>query len=123
MTITNGALNIDAFVVRWCADWNSHDVDKILSHFHDDVVFLSPLAKKMLPGTDGIIEGKENLRDYWQKGLELIPDLHFTVEHVFQGVDSLVIQYRNQKGQRVSEVLEFRGDKVAKGYGTYEAGV
>jgi hypothetical protein len=34
-------------------------------------------------------------------------------------VDCLVINYRNQKGGLVNEVLIFEGPLVAEGYGTY----
>ena len=39
-----------------------------------------------------------------------MPDLHFTVEWVRAGVDAVVIGYRNQRGQSVSEVLQFDPD-------------
>ena len=37
----------------------------------------------------------------------------------YVGVDCLVINYRNQKGGLVNEVLIFDGSLVAEGYGTY----
>jgi hypothetical protein len=51
--------------------------------------------------------------------LRRIPDLHFAIERVFGGIDTVVIQYRNQKGASVSEVLRFAGGKVVRGDGTY----
>jgi hypothetical protein len=35
------------------------------------------------------------------------------------GVSTLVINYRNQKGGLVNEVLVFDGDLVKEGHGTY----
>ena len=101
------AVDWNAFAERWCADWNAHDLDRILSHFADDVVFTSPIAAGLLPETGGRLVGKAALRAYWEVGLSRIPDLHFTVERIFGGIDTLVIQYRNQKGASVSEVLRF----------------
>jgi ketosteroid isomerase-like protein len=46
----------DAFAARWCADWNAHDLEALLAHFTDDVVFTSPVAQRVL-GTDGIVRG------------------------------------------------------------------
>ncbi|MGI3785164.1 MAG: hypothetical protein ACRYG2_30765 [Janthinobacterium lividum] len=40
---------------------------------------------------------------------------------MFVGVDALVIQYRNQRGNVVDEVLIFDGDLVRSGHGTYPA--
>ena len=30
------------FAARWAAAWNRRDVEAVLAHFHDDVVFTSP---------------------------------------------------------------------------------
>lgn len=107
------------FAAEWCAAWNAHDLDRVLAHFHDDVIFTSPIAASLLPETDGVIRGKAALRAYWKEGLRRIPDLHFTVAAVFAGIDTLVIQYRNQKGVDVSEVLVFDAGLVRQGHGTY----
>lgn len=111
-----------SFAEEWCDAWNAHDLDRVLSHFHDDVVFTSPVAAAILPETRGQVRGKEALRAYWSEGLRRIPDLHFTVERVFAGVGMIVIQYRNQRGVSVSEVLIFDGEKVRSGHGAYPIG-
>jgi hypothetical protein len=49
-----------------------------------------------------------------------VPDLHFTVEGVFGGVDMVTILYRNQAGIRVTETLRFDGGKVREGHAAYE---
>ena len=108
-----------AFAAQWCEAWNAGDLDRLLAHFHEDVVFTSPMAAKLVPASSGRVVGKAALGEYWAKGLSLIPDLHFTVEQVFAGVDAIVIQYRNQKGIQVSEVLIFEGGLVRYGAGTY----
>jgi hypothetical protein len=111
-----------AFAERWVTDWNAHDVDALLAHFTDDVVFTSPVAIRVLGG-DGVIRGKEALRTYWSEGIRLIPDLHFEVLAVYVGISTLVINYRNQAGGEVSEVLTFDGPLVREGHGTYLAQV
>jgi hypothetical protein len=109
-----------AFTEQWVRDWNAHDVDALLAHFTDDVVFTSPTAVRLLGG-DGVIRGKEALRKYWAEGIRLIPDLHFEVLALYVGIDTLVINYRNQAGGVVSEVLTFDGALVREGHGTYLA--
>jgi len=106
------------FVDRWVADWNAHDLDALLAHYRDDVVFTSPVAVLVIGG-DGIMRGKAALRHYWGKGLPLIPDLHFEVVAYYVGVDTLVINYRNQRGGLVAEVLTFEDGLVVSGHGTY----
>ena len=108
------------FAERWVKDWNAHDIEALLRHFTDDVVFTSPVAVRLLGG-DGIIRGKQALRDYWTEGIRALPDLHFEVAALYTGVDTLVINYRNQAGGVVSEVLTFDGPLVREGHGTYLA--
>ena len=112
-----------AFAAAWRDAWNAHDLDRVLDHFHEDVVFTSPVAAALFPETRGTLRGKPALRAYWAEGLRRIPDLHFTIEQVSAGVDAIVIRYRNQKGVSVSEVLVFEGDKVKSGHGTYPVGI
>lgn len=58
-------------------------------------------------------------RDYWAEGLRRIPNLHFEVVGVYRGVDTLVINYRKQRGNLVNEVLVFDGPLIREGHGTY----
>ncbi len=107
------------FAREWVEVWNAHDLESILAHFTDDVIFTSPFAEKVVPASEGIIRGKAALREYWREGLRLIPDLHFEIIGVYLGVDAIVIHYRNQLGRLVCEVLFFRGSLVERGLGTY----
>lgn len=109
-----------AFAQQWAENWNAHDIEALLGHFTDDVVFTSPVAARLLGG-DGVIRGKEALRKYWSEALLLLPDLHFEVLALYAGVSTLVINYRNQVGGVVSEVLTFDGTRVREGHGTYLA--
>jgi hypothetical protein len=51
--------------------------------------------------------------------LQRVANLRFVVEAVYQGVDTVVIVYRNQDGGLVSEVLRCSGDVAIEGHGTY----
>jgi hypothetical protein len=77
------------------------------------------VAAKLLPETAGVVRGKSALRRYWSTALQRIPDLRFIVEGVYQGVDTIVITYRNQDDAVVNEVLKFKGSLVSEGHGTY----
>jgi ketosteroid isomerase-like protein len=109
------------FTDEWLDAWNTHDIDAILSHFHDDVVFSSPLAQRIVEGSNGYVRGKDDLRKYWTEGLRRNGDLHFTLEGIYVGVDTLVVNYRNQADRRVNEVLVFEGSLVIEGHGAYES--
>ena len=107
------------FAHEWVKAWNAHDLEGVLSHFAEDVVFTSPVAAHLLDGSDGVVHGKSALRTYWTEGLRRIPDLHFEVVAVYVGVNTLVINYSNQLGELVNEVLIFGGPLVTQGHGTY----
>lgn len=109
----------DVFAEEWASAWNRRDVEAVLAHFHDDIVFTSPVAAELAPGTAGVVRGKAALRDYWSAALELMPDLHFDILGVYRGQSVLIINYRNQRGDLVNEVLEFDGGRVRRGHGTY----
>jgi ketosteroid isomerase-like protein len=110
------------FAARWERAWNDHDLDALLEHFADDVVFSSPVAAQLLPDCDGVIRGRDALRDYWTEALGMVPDLRFAVEGVYVGLDAVVINYRNQSGNRVCEYLTFADDGlVVSGHATYQS--
>ncbi len=107
------------FADEWAAAWNSHDVERILDHYTADVIFASPKIVQLMGDPAGEVHGKDALRAYWGKGLQHLPDLHFSVEDVRISVDTVVINYRNERHQPVAEVLTFRDDRVCRGFGAY----
>jgi ketosteroid isomerase-like protein len=107
------------FADEWAAAWNAHDLDRILQHYADDVVFTSPVAARIIEDSDGVVRGVEALRAYWSEGLRLLPNLRFEVVGVYAGIDTVVVNYRNQDGRLVNEVLTFRDGLVVSGQGTY----
>jgi hypothetical protein len=96
-----------AFANHWTSAWNSHDLDAILSHYDDSVELTSPVAARLLALQDGKITRKTNLRAYFRRGLEAYPDLHFQLQDVLVGLNSIVLYYANQSGLRTAEFMEF----------------
>jgi uncharacterized protein (TIGR02246 family) len=112
-------VDLRAYVDEWIDAWNSRDVERVLAHFADDVVFSSPLAAAVVEGSGGVVRGKDALRAYWRAALERSPEIRFELVGAYVGVSATVINYRNHRGQVVSEVLIFDGDLVVAGYVTY----
>ncbi|MEI6329731.1 MAG: YybH family protein [Pseudanabaena sp.] len=105
---------------HWVQAWNSHDLDEILSHYEEDVVLVSPIAAKILNDPSGTVKGKDALRDYFKKGLELAPDLKFELIDVLWGVSSIVFYYVNQRGIKTGEFVEVGSTgKIAKVIANY----
>jgi hypothetical protein len=108
------------FADEWVRAWNAHDIEAVLAHFRDDVVFTSPVAARVVPASGGVVRGKEALRDYWATALDQLPRLRFEVVAVYRGESTLVVNDRNHRDQLVNEVLTFDGDgRVREDHGTY----
>ena len=101
----------EAFAHEWIEAWNAHDLEGILSHWADDSVFSSPFAAQVTG--NATVRGRAGLRSYWSVGLARSPDLHFDLHTVFCGADSLVLGYRNHRGQDVAEMIELGEDGLA----------
>lgn len=96
------------FAHDWEAGWNSHDLDRILAHYTEDVVFRS---RKAIPLTgDGFFVGKGALSAYWGAALDAQPNLRFKVTKVYEGHDILVIAYLNHNDIHAAETLKFDTD-------------
>ena len=109
------ATDAQAFAKNWCDAWNSHNLETILSHYADDVVLSSPTAAKLLKDPRGLVIGKPALRNYFSVGLMAYPNLRFEVLDVTCGVSSMVVNYANQNGAKVSEYMELDANgKVTK---------
>jgi hypothetical protein len=108
-------LTIDAEFARnfardWVKAWNDHDLEAILSHYAEDVVFHSPRIKMLMGGNADSVTGKAALRAYWGKALGLLRDLFFEIDSVMVGSDALTILYTNERSQSVAETFVFGAD-------------
>jgi ketosteroid isomerase-like protein len=64
---------------HWIAAWNAHDLESIMTHYEDAIELTSPVAAQLLGTPAGKVNGKANLRAYFQRGLEAYPELHFAL--------------------------------------------
>jgi ketosteroid isomerase-like protein len=110
------------FGQEWVDSWNCHDLDRILLHYADDFEMTSPFIVTMMNEPTGTIKGKENVRAYWAKALERLPDLHFDLIEVLAGVDSITLSYHAVLGKRAVEVLFFdETGKIRRGIAHYNS--
>jgi hypothetical protein len=98
------------FAVQWAEAWNRRDVEAVLAHFHDDVIFTSPTALAVVGSAT--VRGKTALRDYWNTAIGRITALRFTVDRTLWDPQrrELAIVYVADiegKSRRVSENLKF----------------
>jgi hypothetical protein len=93
------------FAQDWVDAWNSHDLERIMSHYDDEVLLVSPVALKLLSG-DGTVRGKAALREYFARGIQAFPDLHFNLIDAPWGLETIVVYYiNNVRGSKTAEVM------------------
>lgn len=96
-----------SFAADWIAVWNAHDLGAILDHYAQDVTFYSPVIARVTGEPTSYVSGKGDLERYWARALKLAPDLHFELQDLYVGADSLVVHYTNQLGRHCAETFVF----------------
>ena len=100
------------FSSEWIEAWNDHDIEKILSHYAEEIEFYSPIIKQLGTNTEGVIKDKNTLRDYFTKALALYPDLFFSLHEILIGTESLILYYTSVNNKKSAEFMQF--DKEGK---------
>ena len=95
---------------QWAEAWNRRDLDAVLAHFEDDVVFASPKALAVTGAP--VVRGKAALRAYWSAAIAPVQHLRFEVRRILWDAESseLSIVYDRDldgKADRATEVLAF----------------
>ena len=101
----NARIDVRVFADRWIFDWNHKDVEAVLSHFSERVVFTSPRAKAIVGSS--AVEGKSSLREYWTKAIERIQSIHFTLDYVISYGERMSIVYIAEIDGRRMRCVEF----------------
>jgi ketosteroid isomerase-like protein len=95
------------FAKEWIDSWNSHDLDDIMKHYADDVEITTPMIKLAAGIKSGSLQGKEQVRAYWEKALTRFPDLHFELIEVTASVNSVAFYYKSIMEKKAIEVMFF----------------
>lgn len=95
------------FAKEWINAWNSHDLNRILSHYADDIEITTPMIKLSLNIAKGSLKGKESVGDYWQKALAKLPELSFELLEVTSSINSVALYYKSVMNKKAIEVMFF----------------
>jgi ketosteroid isomerase-like protein len=99
------------FAKEWIEAWNSHDLDRILSHYSEDFTMSSPYIAQIAGVESGSLIGKPAVRAYWATALQKMPALRFELVQTLIGAESVVIYYRGVRGM-TAEVFFFGEDHL-----------
>jgi ketosteroid isomerase-like protein len=113
-------MNAIKFAHEWITSWNSHDLEDILTHYSDDIEITTPMIKLAAGIESGSLKGKEQVADYWRKAFQRIPDLHFELIEVTEGVGCVALYYKSIMNKMAIEVMFFNEQgKVNRMYAMY----
>jgi ketosteroid isomerase-like protein len=109
----------DHFAKEWIDSWNTHDLERILSHYTNDFEMSSPYIAQIAGEPSGVLKGRAAVAAYWAKALERTPTLRFELHSTFVGAGSLVIYYRGTRGMAAELFFFDAHGKVAKACAHY----
>lgn len=107
---------LQSIAFKWFDAFNSHQLEQLLSLYDDEARHFSPKLKIRKPETNGYVEGKQALREWWQDAFERLPSLHYKVTSLTANSDRVFMEYiRNVDGEEdmlVAEVLDVKNRKI-----------
>jgi ketosteroid isomerase-like protein len=90
----------------WVAAWNARDLERILSHYAEDVVFFSPSVVTRYGEPTGALHGKHALREHFRRGLETFgANVRFTIIDVLSGINGYTVYYFRENGAAVVDTV------------------
>ena len=102
--------NKKQIATKWFEAFNAHDLEKLLSLYNDNAQHYSPKLKIRMPETQGLIKGKQALREWWQDAFDRLPTLQYEVVKLTADEDQVFMEYiRRVDGEddlSVGEVLQ-----------------
>jgi len=124
---SESATERDAAVAeKWIAGWNSHNPDKMLPLFTDDVFYEDVAFGE-------VSHGRAEVRKFVVAELEGVPDLelklmradihdgHGTIEWMFSGTDKDVFKTGKKFSVRGVSVIDMRDGKIFRNVDFYDA--
>ncbi len=101
---------------KWFDAFNVHDIEMLLSLYAENAEHYSPKLKVHQPETNGLIKGKQALRNWWEDAFIRLPHLNYELLHLTADGEQIFMEYiRHTPGEqdlRVGEVLVIRTGKI-----------
>ncbi|HEX8563648.1 MAG TPA: nuclear transport factor 2 family protein [Flavobacterium sp.] len=107
---------LQSIAFKWFDAFNSHNLEQLLSLYDDEAEHYSPKLKIRQPDSNGLVRGKQALREWWKDAFERLPSLHYKVTSLTANGDRVFMEYiRQVEGEEamlVAEVLEVKETKI-----------
>ena len=106
----------EAIAEKWFAAFNAHDLQALLSLYDDNARHYSPKLKVRRPETNGLVQGKDALRDWWQDAFDRLPSLHYKVNRLTANANRVFMEYTRtvdgEENMDVAELLEIENGLI-----------
>lgn len=106
----------EKIALKWFEAFNTHDLEALLSLYDDNARHFSPKLKIRRPETNGLVVGKDALRDWWRDAFDRLPSLQYNVTTLTANADRVFMEYvRKVDGEEdmlVAEVLEVKNGAI-----------
>ena len=100
----------------WFKAFNEQNLEDLLSLYDESAQHFSPKLKIREPETNGLIKGKNALRNWWKDCFERLPTLKYQVNKLTADSEQVFMEYtRKVDGEddmEIGEVLEIRDGKI-----------
>ena len=110
------AQNNKQIALKWFEAFNEHDLEKLLSLYNDNAQHYSPKLKIRMPETQGLIKGKQALREWWKDAFDRLPSLQYEVIKLTADDEQVFMEYtRHVVGEEdlsVGEVLQIENAAI-----------
>lgn len=107
----NSNLN-EAIAIKWFDAFNTQDLEKLLDLYHNDAKHFSPKLKIRKPETNGLVQGKNALREWWQDAFDRLPTLQYNYTTLTANNERVFMEYirkvKHEEDMLVAEVLEIK---------------
>ncbi len=106
----------EAIALKWFEAFNTHNLENLLALYHNEAKHFSPKLKMRKPETNGLVVGKNALRNWWQDAFDRLPTLHYSVTSLTANNERVFMEYirkvEDEDDMLVAEVLEIKGDLI-----------
>jgi ketosteroid isomerase-like protein len=107
---------LQSIAFKWFDAFNNHNLEQLLSLYDDEAAHFSPKLKIRKPETQGLVTGKQALREWWQDAFDRLPTLHYKVTSLTANSDRVFMEYirtvENEEDMFVAEVLVIKEGKI-----------
>lgn len=107
---------LQSIAFKWFDAFNTHDLERLLSLYDDHAEHFSPKLKIRKPETNGLVKGKDALRDWWQDAFDRLPSLHYKVTSLTANGERVFMEYiriiDGEENMLVAEVLDVKDGRI-----------